>query len=235
MRTTLTFFALFTLFASTLANGQPDRDSLIEAWEAHVRMLPGTESLEANGDGMYSLTDTDLPYEGPLKIVGVLVRPAESAGLETDFSHTGMVEFELVDLPADRLTSQVYYYWLADRQNMYFSVSDQRWINTAAYQASLSEMYTSDFSWGPLSFMLNYGIWVALLGLLVIVFVTLSRQSRKARSLMDESAAINQKASDNLDRAKSMQDELLAISRETRDLQAENNALLTQMLEALKR
>lgn len=225
----------FVAPVTAATDAQPDRDSLIESWEAHVRMLPGTVSLEATGDDTYALEDTDLPYEGELKLIGALVRPAESAGFETDFSHIGMIDFELVDMPPERLTSQVYYYWLADRQMMHYSASDQQWVNTAAYQASLSDMYTSDYSWGPLSFMLNYGIWVLLIALTLFVFFAFSRQARKARSLMDETAAINQRASDNLDRAQSMQDEVLAIARETRDLQSENNEILKQMLEALKR
>jgi hypothetical protein len=52
---------------------------------------------------------------------------------------------------------------------------------------------------------------------------------------MDDSAAINDKARQNIDRAEALQDELLAIARETRDLQSESNALLKQMLDALKK
>ena len=235
MRKAATSLVLFFLCATAMADEQPDRESLVEAWEAHVRMLPGTEHFEATGEDTFALKDTDLPYEGELRLLGALIRTTESVGVETEFSHTGMIEFELVDLPPERLSSQVYYYWLSDRQMMHYSSTNQEWVNTAAYQASLSEMYTSDYSWGPLSFMLNWGIWIVLIGLLVIAFFSISRQTRKARSLMDETEAINQKASDNLDRAKDMQDELLAISRETRDLQADNNDLLKQMLEALKR
>ena len=111
----------------------------------------------------------------------------------------------------------------------------QRWVDTAAYQASISDIYSGGSSFGALSFMLNYGIWVILIGLLVFSFIAIGRQAKKARSLMDETAAINQKARENIDRAEGLQDEVLTIARETRDLQSDNNALLKQMLDALKK
>ena len=90
-------------------------------------------------------------------------------------------------------------------------------------------------SFGALSFMVNYGIWILLIALVIFVFVGLNRQTKKARALMDETAAINQQARENLDRAAKMQDEGLAIARESRDLQSETNELLRQMLDAGRR
>lgn len=214
---------------------QPDRDSLIEAWETHIQSLPSTVNLEKTGDDVYRYQDADLPYEGELRIVGALVRPAESVGFETSFQHLGMVDIELVDLPADRLSSQVYYYWLSDRQTMHYSETEQRWVDPATYQAAITKMYSSGTSFGALSFMLNYGFWIVLIGLLVFGIFAIGRQTRKARSLMDDSSDINQKARENIDRAQNMQDEVLALARETRDLQTQNNELLKQMLEAMKR
>ena len=212
-----------------------DRESLVAAWEAHITGLPGTESFEKTADGVYQFKDTDLPYEGALKLLGVLVRPSESAGFETDFTHFGMIEFELTDLPAERLSSQVYFYWLADRQTLHYSESAQEWVDASTYQASITDLYSGTPSFGALSFMLNYGIWVLLIGLIIFVFVGLNRQTKKARSLMDDTADINEQARKNLDRAEAMQDEVLSIAREARDLQKENNELLAKMLQALQR
>ncbi len=236
MRTTATIFLLLLGGVATHdALAQPDRTSLVEAWEAHIASLQGTARFEAIGDGVYQFEDIDLPYEGELTIVGALVRPAESAGFETGYSHTGMVDFRLADLPAERLSSQVYYYWLTDRQTLHYSEAQQRWVDTATYQQSITNMYSSGTSYGALSFMLNYGIWIFLIALIVFIFIAISKQTKKARSLMDDSAAINQKARENIDRAEGLQDELLTIARENRDLQSENNELLKKMLEALIR
>ena len=217
------------------AVAEPDRESLLAAWEAHMAALPGTAEFEVLDHGQYRLNDADLPYDGGLKVVGALVRAAESTGFDTDFTHFGMVDMELTDLPAERLASQSYYYWLADRQSLYFSATDQAWVSAAAYQAAIAEQYTPDMSFGMLSFMLNYGVWVLLLSLLAYVFYVGNRQTKKARALMDDTEAINRKASENLDRSERMQDEVLSIARETRDLHAENNALLRKMLDALNR
>ena len=59
-RILLTLLGLF-LSAGVLADA--DKDSLLEAWEEHVRILPGTISLEATGDGTYRLQDEDLLAE----------------------------------------------------------------------------------------------------------------------------------------------------------------------------
>lgn len=231
--------ALIILFVGTYAANAgpetPDRDSLVNAWEAHIATLPSTVAFESLGDGVYRFEDSDLPYEGELRIVGALVRSADTGGYNTGFSHLGMVDFELTDIPVERLSSQVYYYWLSDRQTLHFSESDQGWVDMAAYQASISSMYSGGGSYGVFSFMLNYGIWIVLIAVVVFGIIAVGKQAKKARSLMDDSAAINDKARQNIDRAEGLQDEILAIARETRNLQADNNELLRQMLGALKK
>lgn len=228
--------AIFTIGAilTQIAWAQPDRESLIESWETHVAALPGTAEFEVLDDGVYRLRDTDLPYDGEVKLVGALVRAAESPGFDTGFSHFGMVEIELVDLPEERLSSQSYYYWLADRQTLHYSETEQRWMSPIAYQSAITEQYSSDVSFQGLSFMLNYGIWVFLIALIIFVFVAVSRQAKKAGSLMEQTETINRRASDNLDRSERMQDEVMAISREMRDLHSENNELLKKILGAIK-
>ncbi|MGI9237983.1 MAG: hypothetical protein ACR2QZ_11335 [Woeseiaceae bacterium] len=217
------------------ARADANRDSLIEAWEAQITSLPGTARFESVGDDVYQIEDTDLPYEGTLTIVGALVRPNEVTGYDTGFTHIGMVDFRLADMSEDLLTSQVYYYWLNERQTLYYNEAEQRWVNTATFQASFADMYDVDSSFGALSFMLNYGIWVFLIALIIFVFVAVGKQTKKARTLMDDSAAINEKARANIDRAEGLQDELLAIARDSRDLNLESNVLLRQILDAVKK
>ena len=224
---------LLGLCMAGMASAEADKESLLEAWDGHVRSLPGTIALEETDEGTYRLQDTDLPYEGTLRLVSALVRSADNAGFDTGFSHMGIVEFTLDDLPSERLASQSYYYWLADRQTLHYSTAEQRWVGGDEYQATLTNLYGGESTSTGLSFMLNYGIWILLAGLIVLAAIAVARQSRKASSLMDQSRGINQRASDNLDRAQTMQDEVLAIAREARDLQRENNDLLAQIRDAL--
>ena len=86
-----------------------------------------------------------------------------------------------------------------------------------------------------MSFMLKYGIWILLIVLIIFIFRGVNSQMKKNRELMDETAAINAKAKENVDRAQAMQDEVLAISRESLELQAQNNEVLKNILDALKR
>ncbi|MGI9234450.1 MAG: hypothetical protein ACR2RD_12515 [Woeseiaceae bacterium] len=231
--------ALLLLLLSALvaheARAEANRESLIEAWEAQIASLPGTARFESVADDVYQIEDTDLPYEGVLTIVGALVRANETAGYDTGFTHIGMVDFRLADMSEDLLASQVYYFWLNERQTLYYSDTEQRWVNTATFQASYADMYDIDSSFGALSFMLNYGIWIFLIALMIFVFIAVGKQTKKARSLMDDSAAINEKARANIDRAEGLQDEILAIARDSRDLNLESNVLLRQILDALKK
>ena len=233
--TMILLVSLLAALATSDVSAEANRESLIAAWEGHIASLPSTTRFEAVGDGVYQLEDADLPYSGELKIVGALVRATESAGYETGYSHTGMVDFRLADLPEERLSSQVYYYWLADRQSLHYSETEQRWVDTATFQQTITNMYDTDTPFSALYFMLNYGVWILLIGLAVFGIVAISKQTKKAKSLMDDSASINEQARQNIHRAEGLQDELLAIARETRDLQSQNNELLRKMLAALQK
>ena len=116
------------------AFADPDRESLLEAWQAYVAGLPGTSVLEKTGDQTYRLVDTDLPYDGELRIVSALIRPLDTGFYDSGFSHLGLVEFELPDLPVERLSSQGFYYWQSDRQNLHYSTAENAWLDPTAFQ-----------------------------------------------------------------------------------------------------
>lgn len=226
---------LLALLLPLTALAAPDRASLVEAWEVHIASLPGTQEFEAAGDGLYRIKDTDLPYEGELRVIGALLRPVEYSGFESGFSQFGMVEFELTDLPAERRNSQSYFYWIADRQTLHFSDELQSWVSPQDYQEALTTLYEPDVSLGPLSFMLNYGIWVFLIALIVFVLIAIKKQSTKARALIDDSADINRLARENLQRAEGLQNEVLEISRGSQELHRETNRLLGEILARLQK
>ena len=222
---------LLLLVSSVAVADEPDRASLISAWENALRALPSTTTLEATGDSTYRFEDSEIDYAGELVVTGALIRPSDNYGFDTDFTHFGMVEFELTDLPPERLTSQLYYYWLSDRQTLHFSSKSDTWLSTKAYQQSFTPGEDFGMSLGPLAFMMNYGIWI----LLVFVFLSLSKQQKKAKSLMDDSADINRMARENLERAEAMQQEIVSIAREAQELQKQNNALLERIAGAVER
>lgn len=228
------FFLLLLLSSAALAS-EPDRASLIAGWEEAMRSLPSTIALEVTGDGTYRFEDSEIEYAGELVVSGALIRPSENYGVETEFTHFGMVEFELTELPPERLASQLYYYWLSDRQTLHYSSESNAWFSTKAYQQSFKPGEPFGLSLGPLTFMANYGIWILLVAVLILVFVSLGRQQRKAKSLMDDGADLNRKARENLERAEEMQKEVVAIAREAHELQKQNNALLERIASAVEK
>ena len=223
---------LFLLLSAAALADQPDRTTLISAWEGYIQSLPATMEFEAVGDDRYRLKDSEIDYTGELRITGALIRPTDNYGVDTEFTHFGMIEFELIDLAEDRLGSQLYYYWLADRQTLHYSKQREAWVDPKAYQQSFTSPESLGLSLGPLSFMMNYGIWIALLALLLFVFVSLNKQQRKAKSLMDDSADINRMARENLERAERMQKEMVEIAHQAHVLQKQNNALLERIADA---
>ena len=225
---------LLLLSPAAFAN-EPDRASLIAAWEEYVRSLPSTEKLEALGDDRYALSDTELDFDGELRIKGVLIRSQENYGVETEVSHFGMIELEVVDLPPEQLGTYLHSYWLADRQTLYYSTERNSWVDPKAYQQSFTSPASVTSAWAPMMFMMNYGIWILLIALLISVFMFLNRQQRKAKSLMDDSADINQMARENIERAERLQDEMIDIARSMHEMQKQNNELLERIAKAAEK
>ncbi len=244
---------LLLLLSPAAFASEPDRASLISAWEEYVRDLPSTGKLEALGDDRYALADTELEFDGELKINGVLIREQEDYGVETEYSHFGMIELELVDLPAERLGSYLYSYWLADRQTLYYSTERAGWVDSKAYQQSFTSPGSVTGSWSLLMFVIDYGIWILLVALIISVYVFLNRQQRSSKSLMDDSedinrmarenieradrlqketAEINKMARENLERAERMHGEVIDIARGMHEMQKENNELLERIAKA---
>ncbi len=208
---------LLLLLSSAAFADQPDQASLIAAWEEYVRSLPATGKLESLGDDRYAIEDSELDFDGELRIKGVLIRPADNYGVETEFSHFGMIELELVDLPPEQLGTYLHSYWLADRQMLHYSTERGAWVDPKAYQQSFTSPGSVTGSWSLLMFMIDYGIWILLVALIISVYVFLNRQQRKSKSLMDDSEDINKMARENIERADRLQDETAEINKMARE------------------
>lgn len=232
-RNRMSLIAALLLATFSAAAAEPDRQSLIDAWVDYMPTTSGTVTFEARGDDLYYIQDENLPYDGELRLIGALVRPAEAMTEDTAFTHIGMLELELVDLPVERLQSQNYYYWLSDRQSLHFSDTAEAWVGPEAYRVAIQDYYADDVSFGPLSFMLNYGIWVFLIALLIWVFITLNKHNNKARALMDDSTSINDKARENIERAEKIQEEAIEITRQILGVQKDNNKVLAEIRDKL--
>jgi Sec-independent protein translocase protein TatA len=224
---------LFGVFGNAWPAG-PDREGLLAAWAGFMAANPDTEDFESIGEDRYRLTDSSLPYEGEVRVIGAIVRTMEDYGAELPFSHTGFVEFELTDLPDERSQTQSYYYWAADRQTLYFSSGQGRWVTPAAYQASFNEQVAPGV-FGVAYYLLRYGIWLLLIPVLIVAIVFAAKQANKARQLMNDAADINQQARQNIERGASLQEEVVALSRKALEQQAEANRILEEIRDSLRR
>ena len=226
-------FLAISLLATTVAIAEPDKQSLLAHWESAMREQ-GVD-LDRLDDGTYRLTDTELPYEGRVSIVGTNVRAAESVGPSGQPSYTGFVDFDLLDLPDRLRQSQLYYLWLAERQQYYYNDETQQWgsadeVWNAQTKGSAWQTFKRLlFRWGPLLILL----FVVLVFIRVIRFVM--RQQKNARALIDDSADINKTARENLERARELQEEHIKIARENAEVVKSNNELLREMLTVLRK
>lgn len=214
------------------AHAQPDRTALLDAWKSRMTELGGT--LQPQSDEAFFLTDDSLPYEGKVEIVSALIRsaPEQSYG-DIVISHSGIVEFRLEDLPTERTASQLYYYWLADRQNFHFLSDTQEWISQARYNQLLQNSHSTSYS--ALSWIVNWGFWIVVLGLVIWLALFLGRSQKKAKSLMSDSADINNLARENIEKSAELQNEMAGLARKNAQLMEDNNVLLRQILESVSR
>lgn len=227
MRIVVIFMLVLTGFG---VHAQPDKASLLDAWETRIVELGGT--LDPQPDDTYLLTDDSLPYEGTVVVVSTLIRaaPEQSYG-DVQVSHSGIVEFRLEDLPVERTGSQLYYYWLTDRQNFQFLDDSQEWISQSQYNNLLQNSRGSSYS--ALSWFVNWGFWIVVLILVIWLAVFLGRSQKKAKSLMSDSADINNLARENIERSAELQAEMAGLARKNAQLMEDNNVLLRQILESV--
>jgi len=121
-----------------LAKATPTEASLIEAWEAVQRNDPQTEIFEKIGDRRYRFKTRRFAFDGELKVLNAVI-DARMAGA-TDGFVRGVIEYELVGLPAD--TEKKYhasYELWQENNDLYFDPQKAAWVGMADYRAHFFE------------------------------------------------------------------------------------------------
>jgi hypothetical protein len=214
--------------APVAATPSPDRASLVAAWE---RTISRDAKLARTGPDRYTIEADEIGYRGPLSINAVLVReqPASGAG----FSHVGVVDFALDELPAGRANSHAVMVWRSGAQQFYFDAA-------RGWRASdeLAQEMTQAFDSSGLGLLAAAGgsgliflLPLAVLGLIVWLGM---RNSRRARNLFDETRGLNDEARRDLERNRALQDEQMQILRRSIALNEDSNRLLREIAEALR-
>lgn len=220
--------AVPTSAAADVAKPAPDRASLIAAWEQTVSR---GARLVRTGPDRYTIEADEIGYRGPLSIQAVLVReqPATGAG----FSHVGVVDFALDDLPAGRANSHAVMVWRSGMQQFYFDAA-RGW----RAPDELAQEMTQAFDSGGLGLMaaaagsgMIFLLPLAVLGLILWLGV---RNNRRANAVLDETRGFNDEARQELERSRAQQDEQMQILRRSVALSEDSNRLLREIAEALR-
>lgn len=222
---------VLSILVSQGALSAPDKAGLRAAWEQAMRA--GGAELEAGETDAYRLVDPNLPYDGELKLVGLTVRADGAGEMAGAFSHSGFVEFQLSNLQPPLLHSQTYYLWAGDRQNFFYFPDHARWTTAQNMPTALSAgsprrtIARQLWTWLPILILL------LMVAFVVFLIRKANGQQRRAGSIIEDSAALNVKARENLEFARKMHEEQIAIARSNNELMQDNNRLLGELVETL--
>lgn len=204
-----------------------DETSLLSAWEEAQKRDPKISDFRKISDKHYHLKTEYFPFDGEIRVRPSMTQsgPYED-GDEPGHAYTiGYLEVELVNAPKDfySVYGRSYGSWVA-QNSFYYDHSQDRWRTAKEYAASLATLpkaaKAKRYCWsGVLSSLTSQLIsWVVFLFVLV-VFVGLA--TRKQRQM--------------LGKAREATAESLEIMRKSMAINEENNRVLKEMLEVLKR
>lgn len=118
----------FTICVSPL-HAQPTGESLIQAWEKIQKSDPKVVAFEKLGDNHYKFKTDYFPFDGELRIKGVIMDDVGTRQ-ENDYIF-GTVQVELVGLPANFLQQYSYNYSVWSRNNtLFYDKKAGNWISS---------------------------------------------------------------------------------------------------------
>ena len=216
---------LFFVLLWSAAWAQPDKGSLIAAWERLQLEDPSTEVFEKVEDRLYRFKTGRFPFDGRMRLVNASidsVAPGDEGGYIL-----GVVEVELQGVEEEFYRTHSFSYSNWQRDNMlYYDSKEERWLTYAQWEEALGE-YWDDQATMPwyLELVSGPGFLLVILVVFLVLAFWLSRKSgshmKRALAAQDQSLAEQAKAMD--------------IMRRSIALQEDNNRLLGEILEALKK
>ncbi|MEM9301746.1 MAG: hypothetical protein AAGE01_06525 [Pseudomonadota bacterium] len=213
------------LLLAMLFAAEPDRASLLEAWEQSF----GPEAtLTIAADGSYTLSEPNLGYEGPVTVVAASISDYALGDYGPAVSHQGIVDFRL-EVDDALAESVVYYTWKSARQHFYFHTEEQRWIDQQAFNA-LFQASHGNVWWEAL---VNISGLLVLPGICLVALFFVGRQMFKAKGLMSDSEDINRKARENIEAAGKLQAEQRENQQELMTLARRQVELLEEIRDRL--
>lgn len=199
---------------------QPTGESLIQAWEKIQKSDPKVLKLEKLGDNHYTFKTDRFPFDGELRIKGVIM---DDVGTKhaTDFIF-GTIQTELIGLPSNYLQQYSYNYSTWARNNtLYYDKKLGSWISFKQFQDVMTNKTAKLYkcNWG----MSDY----AMIVLAVVGIVIILRIFQKNKTYMKTALQKQEEGIARFDVAVRQSEKGLQLNEET-------NKLLREILEVLK-
>ena len=204
-----------------------DRQALLHAWEQAQKNDPLTVTFEQTAPGTYHLKTTRFPYDGSVRIGGMIIRafPEPTANGTTKY---GVVEPTL-DQDNAKFESQYpesFNDWRA-RNSFYYKPEAKAWIDSA--DMHFTPLPASGV-FGKHPFLSFYIIIVCTFIIIFGLIILRLREWRAVQKRFKESAVVEQrllKTGERSERAFTLQEQLV-------EHQIEQTRLLREILDALK-
>jgi hypothetical protein len=199
---------------------QPTGESLIQAWEKIQKSDPKVLNLEKLGDNHYKFKTDHFPFDGELRIKGVIM---DDVGTKHDTEFIfGTIQTELIGLPVNILHQYSYNYSTWSRNNtLYYDKKDGNWISSKQFQDAMTNRPAKRYQ-------SNWGISdLAIIALAVVGIIIILRIFQKNKAYMKTALKKQDEGLVKYD---------LAVQQSEKTLQQgeETNKLLKDILEVLK-
>jgi hypothetical protein len=204
---------------ATAQVAEPNRDSLLAAWEALQRDDPQTLQFEKIEDGRYRYQTERFPFDGTVRVLNLVI---DDRMLDYGAGGVmGVVEVDLEEVSDEFRRQYAYSIGLWHGANtLYFDGETGEWVTANDWQSSMVDQY-SDVSWYA-----RYSdyLWLLLLAIMVLLVLWLSR--RAARQLKIATAA--------QDKALAEQERAIRLTEEAIEISRDSNRVLKEIRDLLK-
>lgn len=215
---------LLLLVFSFYAQGS-ERDDLLQAWENIQTTNPQVKTFEKISDGKYKIKFAVLPYDGE---VDVLTYDTEDLNYDfikdNPYSKRGYVNVDLVNSDEKTLAKygRSYYNWVQSN-TLYLDKRSGKWVSSQEYNKYIVNATREKSQGGILSFLADYWDFILLFIIIYFIFSAVlgGRQLRKSVKMQAEAVK-------DMDKSRQVQDEAIALHKET-------NKLLGEILEELRK
>ncbi len=216
----------FILLLLTSVVFADDRQDFLKAWESVQKNSSEVRDFSSIKDNYYHIKFKNLPFEGELHVLAYEVEDMPSPMDSLTYSKMGYVEYELVGAPADMRSkyARTFQKW-AKNNTLYFDEKLSKWDSYEEFSQQLMNGNGMDKVALYPSLLTFFDYWdYLLIVILIYFFFSQIVNSKRAK----DSVAMQKKALEDMERNKVWMQQSI-------EMQKQNNQLLADILEAMKK